>query len=68
MGLHAGRPVGGKTPDEVDVPLARLVQLGVLAQRLVVDGQRDHLGLLQLEPVDCHLGDGGWRTGLAVRR
>lgn len=49
------RRVGGEAPDKVDVALARLVQLGVLAQALVVDGQRHHLGLLQLEPVDRHL-------------
>lgn len=55
------RRVDREAPDKVDVALARLVQLGVLAQALVVDGQRHHLGLLQLEPVDRHLQnqDGG---------
>lgn len=54
VGLQARR-VGGEVPHKVDVALARLVQLGVLTQALVVDGQRHHLGLLQLEPVDRHL-------------
>lgn len=54
VGLQARR-VSGEVPDKVDVSLARLVQLGVLTQALVVDGKRHHLGLLQLEPVDRHL-------------
>lgn len=37
VGLQAGG-VGGQTPDKVDVALARLVQLGVFTQTLVVDG------------------------------
>ena len=47
--------VGRQAPDEVHVALPRLVQLGALAQDLVVDGEGHGLGLLQLEPVDRHL-------------
>lgn len=54
MGLQT-RPIGGQTPDEVDVALSRLIQLGIFAQSLVVDGEGHKLGLLELEPVDCHL-------------
>lgn len=57
VGLHPGSvQMGRKTPDEVDVLLARFVQLGALTQRLVIDRQRHNLGLLQLEPVHSHLG------------
>lgn len=57
VGLQA-RPVRGKTPDEVDVALPRLVQFGIFTQTLVVDGQGHDLGLLELEPVDGHLKEG----------
>ena len=57
MRLQA-RPVGWQTPDKVDVALARLVQFGIFTQALVVDGEGNDLGLLELEPVDRHLEGG----------
>lgn len=57
------RPVGGQTLDKVDVALAGLVLLGIFTQTLVVDGEGDNLGLLELEPIDRHLG---WKTDINI--
>ena len=53
----------GKITDKLGVSLSRLVHLSVFTQGLVVAGERHGLGLLQLEPVDCHLEKEGGRGG-----
>lgn len=49
------RQLFGQVADKLGILLARLVQLGALAQGLVVGGEGHGLGLLHLEPVHCHL-------------
>ena len=63
--MHAAfGQVLGQVAHKLSVALTGLVQLGTLAQRLEVGGQRDVLRLLHLEPVHRHLGvEGAAHTG-----
>lgn len=47
--------MSGQVPDELGVAFTRFVQLGALAQGLVVCGEGHRLRLLHLKPVHCHL-------------
>lgn len=47
--------LSGQVADELSVSLSGLVQLGALAQGLVVGREDRSLGLLHLEPVHSHL-------------
>ncbi|TNN88429.1 hypothetical protein EYF80_001211 [Liparis tanakae] len=56
-GLSTSSPLSTsqEIPDELCVAFARFVQLGALAQGLVVGGERHGLRLLHLKPVHRHL-------------
>lgn len=51
------RQISWQIPDELSVTFSRFVQLGTLAEGLVVGGERGALHLLHLKPVHCHLGN-----------